>query len=121
MDASLGGAWKNGLTIKVIISINFLLLAVALMLDKAGGRSVDAALRASGMDNTVVWCVQVWMAGSTLLATGMFVWELVKKLREGDLPRRTGTALAVDGVFLLAWWLTLGVLCVYGFMLGMAA
>ncbi|MFB3922569.1 MAG: hypothetical protein ACE145_12660 [Terriglobia bacterium] len=100
--------------VRVIVLGNFLLLGLFLALDNVGGRQVDAALRRIGLDKAVAWCIQLWMAGSTVFATGLFAHQLRNK------DRRLPGSLAVDGTLLLAWCLVIVALFVYGFTLGMA-
>jgi len=105
--------------VRFIVLVNFLIIGLALLLSSIGGREVDSALREIGVDRVVASSLQMRLASSTLLATGFLVWAWHKNRRPGSLVG-TRRSLAIDATLLLAWWLTVLGLCMYGFMLGMA-
>jgi len=108
-------------TVKILITINVLILVFFLVCDMAGLKIVDSALKAFGLDKAVAWGVQFWIVCSTLVATAVFLWELVKNSDAEGRVHRTRGAVTLDGVMLLVWWIMLVALCVYAFALGMAA
>ena len=103
--------------IRMIVVANFSLVGLCLVLDRVGGTMVDSGLRNIGLDNAVAWSLELWILGSTLLATGLFARATLRKSSVTTLEagRKRGTS---DGKLLLSWWLTLLALCAYGFMLG---
>lgn len=105
---------------RVIVVANFLLVAMALLLDRVGGRELDSALRRGGLDKFVAVCLQMWLMASTVAATGFFAWSLRKGRRSERRSDRKSRSLAIDASLLLAWWLVAICACAYAFMLGMA-
>jgi hypothetical protein len=105
-------------TIRVIVLTNFLLLAAVIWpLNSRDEAKVLAALRATGIGDLIIGALQLWVAGSTLFATGLF---LRRTLRKSDSPTVEGTRKpwVSDGKLLLSWWMTLLAICFYAFMLG---
>ncbi|HET9180463.1 MAG TPA: hypothetical protein VFQ24_19090 [Terriglobia bacterium] len=105
---------------RVIVIVDFLLVTLALLLDRLGGREIDSALRRAGLDNFVAACLQMWFVASTVAATGFFAWAVHKGRRAGAVSDRISRSLVIDGALLLAWWLVALGACAYAFMLGMA-
>lgn len=105
---------------RVIVAVNFLLIATGLVLDRVGGTTADLALRRAGVDTVVALSLQLWLASSTLLATGFFVSSLFRRRQAGTDLARLRRKLMMDGALLLLWWLTVLGACAYAFMLGMA-
>ena len=50
----------------------------------------------------LAWLPTLWVVGSTLLATALFVHEVVKKLRAVPLSELEWKTITLDGVFLCA-------------------
>jgi hypothetical protein len=74
-----------------------------------------SALRSVNLEELVGRSMQVWIVGSTIIATflfGLVFW----KNRQKAQPIRS---LRFDGILLFTWWVALLAVCAYGFMLGM--
>src|SRR5580700_8241576 len=106
-------------SIRLILSINFLLFG--LLIVPPAHRWADRRLlplRAAGLEELVAWSVQLWLVGSTVLATALFgrmVWG-----KKGEASAGAGTLpLRVEGILLLTWWIVVICACAYGFALGM--
>ncbi len=76
------------------------------------------SLRAIHLEDAVGWSLQVWIFGSTALATVLFGRAVWKK-RRTVFVGAPSAPLKAEGMLLAAWWIALLGLCVYGFMLGM--
>ncbi len=79
-------------------------------------RSVDRglhALRGLGLEDLVGWAIPIWILGSTILATLLYVWILWRQ------PKVLSSArLSLEGKLIIAWWITLSTLVIYGYSLG---
>jgi hypothetical protein len=104
--------------LRLILLINFLL--VAAWLGPLGSERLYRALRSAGLAGTEVLLEQIWIIASTLVATALFIRELIGRSRRRAGGERASRSLAIDGVLLFAWWATLIGICGYAFMLGMA-
>jgi hypothetical protein len=67
------------------------------------------------MEDSVGRSIQVWILGSTIIATGLFGLVLWKN-RRTELPIRS---IRSNAILLLTWWIALLGVCAYAFMLGM--
>jgi hypothetical protein len=76
------------------------------------------AARAIHLEELVGRSLQIWILGSTALATALFSWMVWQK-RKAMSARISSPELSFEGILLLAWWLALSGLCVYGYALGM--
>ncbi len=77
------------------------------------------ALRSAHLEEPVGLSLQVWLVGSTLLASGLLlrmVWHTRRKLSAG-IP---SVSLRLEATLVIAWWAIVIGTCAYGFMLGMA-
>jgi Ca2+/Na+ antiporter len=66
-------------------------------------------MKTSGLAGPITTAEQIWVVGTTLLATVLFFW---RKFKSDGVTR-------VDGFLLLAWWIVLTFACMYAFMMGM--
>jgi hypothetical protein len=67
------------------------------------------------MEDLVGRSLQVWLLGSTVMATALFAL-IAWKNRMATMPARS---VKVEGILLLSWWIIVVGACAYGFMLGM--
>src|SRR5882762_5957565 len=107
--------------IRMVVFVNFFI--ALLFVVPITHRWVDGAFRALkkvGLEDPVGYSLQLWIVGSTLFATTLFIWNMIKKHARGASPGGLPESLAPDGVLLLGWWLTLVAICAYAFTLGMA-
>jgi hypothetical protein len=112
-------AWsvrKGARLIRILIGVNFVLMLA--LIGPGRSHELDLVLRRIGLEDLIGRSLQVWIVGSTILTTALFAGIAWKKRRmkpsETPLPR-----IRVEGMLLLAWWVTLLGLLAYGFMLGM--
>ncbi len=105
---------KAARVITFLVLANFVLLL--LLLGPGRSHELDLTLRRAGVEELIGRAFQVWILSSTTLATALFAFIVWKKLRihEPALPR-----IRLEGVLLLAWWVTILGFLAYGFMLGM--
>jgi hypothetical protein len=105
---------RGATLLRVLVGVNFAIFLV--MISPIGtSRELYKSLKDSGLANAIFRSMQVWVVASTLIATvlfGLIIWNL----RRAGLPVRT---LRLEAILLVAWWLTLLLLCGYAFMLGM--
>jgi len=76
------------------------------------------ALKAINLEDPVGWSLQVWLVGSTLVATvllGTMFWRKQRAVAVG-LPSEP---LRLEGILVAAWWLIVIGASAYAFMLGM--
>jgi len=66
------------------------------------------------------WVPDIWAVASTLLASGLFAYELLRARTGTVRPHLTRARVALDGLFIGVWWLILAGICLYGFALGHA-
>jgi predicted DNA-binding ArsR family transcriptional regulator len=95
--------------------VNFLLFAAFFSLQNVAKE--NEALFRTMLTDTVVLSIQLWVVGSTLLATGLFVRGIFKKSTSTTVAG-TRKQLVSDGQLLFSWWMTLLAICFYAFMLG---
>ena len=119
MNSAIHAIPRSSKAIRTIAFINFLL--VGLFVVPITHRLVDRFLRALQrikLENLIGRSLQVWIVGSTFLATALFARNAIKSRWAAD---REGSSKSsrLDGVLLLAWWLTVMCFIAYGFMLGM--
>ena len=103
--------------VRAILCANFLLFALSVI--PVTDTWVDRqflALRSLGFEDVAGRFLQVWIVGSTILATALF-GLIVWKNRRGALAVRP---IRFEGILLLLWWLVVLGSCLYGFVLGMA-
>jgi hypothetical protein len=75
-------------------------------------------LRAIHLEEPVGWSLQVWLVGSTLVATvllGIMFWRKRRAVAAG-LPSEP---IRLEGMLVGGWWLIVIGVCAYAFMLGM--
>jgi len=118
MNSAIPSIPRSIKAIRAIIYFNFFL--VGLFVVPVTHRLVDRLLRALQpikLEDPIGWSLQVWIVGSTVLATSLYVREAFrgKKIANFKGPRKS---FNFDGVLLLAWWLTVLCFMVYGFVLG---
>jgi hypothetical protein len=112
---SRSSAQRETKLIRVPLIINFLLMLA--LIGPGSSHTLDLALRKAGIENAITLAVQGWMIGSTLFATGFFVWRLVRKSHAiVDQPTRP---TKLDWGLLLGWWFFLIVLGMFAFNMGM--
>jgi hypothetical protein len=94
--------------------VNFAVMAAIV----GPGRShhLYLALRKSGWDDFIIPSLQIWIVGSTLAATALFV-AVVRRRAKLD-PSYTCPRLNFEATLLAAWWCTLFGLMAYAFMQG---
>jgi hypothetical protein len=76
------------------------------------------ALRALHFEEALGLSLQIWLVGSTLLATALLarmLWQRRRAVSAGIPP----APLRLEGILVAAWWLVALGACAYGFMLGM--
>jgi hypothetical protein len=102
--------------IRAILYANFLLFALFVI--PLTHHWVDRgflALRSIDIEDFAGRVLQVWLVGSTIIASGLFgliVWQN----RRATLTARP---LKFEGILLLTWWIIVIGACVFGFVLGM--
>ncbi len=76
------------------------------------------SLRAVHLEEPAGRSLQVWLVGSTLLATALLGWMLWQKRRatSAGLP---SVSVGLEGVLVAVWWLVVLGASAYGFALGM--
>ena len=111
-EGSTLGSRARPTWVTAIVLINVALL-VALVLPWS--RNWYLALKREGLDESVILAFQLWVVGSTLLATVSFVWRRVKETK----LRYNANPMTFDGMFLAAWWTVLILMCLCA--LGMGA
>lgn len=105
--------------IRVMMLLNFVFFVLFVI--PVTHRLMDkgfVVLRAIHLEDPVGWSLQVWLIGSTVVATALFAWMLWKKRRAVSSGIST-SPIMFEGVLLLVWWVVLVGACGYGFMLGM--
>jgi hypothetical protein len=108
---STEGNRKRLTWVTAVVLLNFALLAALLL---PWSRNWDLALKREGLDATVALAFQLWLLGSTLIATVFFVWRRAKETRF----HYNGNPMTIDGVFLAVWWTVLVLGILYGLGLG---
>jgi hypothetical protein len=101
---------------RVLIIINYLLFF--LLISPVGrNREFYKGIRAAGLAPLVTTTLPLWVIGTTLFVTALFLWRMVKRSNAvaGRVPRNA----TLDGVLLLVWWIVLILACLYAFMMGM--
>jgi hypothetical protein len=102
---------------RIIVLVNFLTLGVCII--PVTRPIAESVFKALDPYPVLPWFLDVWIIGSTLFATGLFVRDLARNLK-GNLPlERTARDVTLDAVFLGVWWMTLLAICAYAFVLGM--
>ncbi len=119
MDSSPGpGFVGSRRAMRLILLLNFVLFGLFVI--PTAHRWIDRgflAARAIHLEELAGRSLQVWILGSTALATTLF-WRMVWKKRKAMSAGISSPELSLEGTLLLAWWLALLGACVYGFMLG---
>jgi hypothetical protein len=101
--------------IRIIVIANFVLMLI--LIGPGSSHRLDLTLRRLGVEDLLGRALQLWIIGSTLFVTALFVAMVWKNRRtETDIPKQR---LRLEGMLVIAWWLVLVVVCAYGFMLGM--
>jgi hypothetical protein len=104
---------------RIILLINFTLLGLFVI--PPAHRWVDRlflAMRAIHSEQLAGRSLQIWILGSTVLATALFGW-MVWKQRKAMFAGISSPQLSFEGILLLPWWVVLLGICAYGFALGM--
>lgn len=101
--------------IRIVLITNFFVLLA--LIGPGMSHELDLALRRAGVEDLIGRSLQVWIVGSTMFTTALFVSILWKK--KGTTPGALAPKLKFEGALLLAWWIALVGLLAYGFMLGM--
>ena len=116
MDNSNNTARRGVTLIRIIVIGNFVLMLI--LIGPGSGHRLDLTLRRLGVEDLLGRALQLWIIGSTLFVTALFVAMVWKNRRteETDIPRQR---LRLEGMLVIAWWLVLVVVCAYGFILGM--
>ena len=116
MASDLGqGIRTKARLVRILLLINFAVLLA--LLGPGRSHELDVALRRMELENLIGRFIQVWLVGSTLLASALFVvivWTRRKTEPAGTLPQ-----IKFEAVLLLAWSVILLGLMAYGFMFGM--
>jgi len=107
-------------SIRVIVIVNLLIVLEVMLEDRLTGGASYRALKRAGLADVVGLATQVWVVGSTLLASGLFISDLLRKPTATTEPHCRRRGLAVNGAFLAAWWVILAAICAYAFALGHA-
>jgi hypothetical protein len=113
MEKPLAGSRK---AIRIISAINFsfLVLVIIPFTNHWMNRGLRA-LRGYNLEKPVGRSLQVWLVGSTLLATcllGFTLWRSRKIAARG---------LGIEVIMVVSWWLIVLGACAYGYMLGMGS
>jgi hypothetical protein len=105
---------ESRIAIRVILGINFTLLVLFVIpLTHHWADRGLGALRSYNLEKPVGRSLQVWLPGSTLLATCLLGFTLWRKRK---VPV---SGLGIEVIMVVAWWLIVLGACVYAFMLGM--
>jgi hypothetical protein len=75
------------------------------------------ALRSSHLEEPVGYSLEIWLVGSTLVATALLarmIWQK-RKTTSAGLP---SVSLTPEKILVAGWWLAVLLACSYGFMLG---
>ena len=111
-------ATRGRSTVRIIVDGNFLLLISLIGLYGFVGDQISRPLRAAHLIGGVALAIQLWVILSTLVATTLFVRDLVR--RRAAVAKQPWKTVLLDGALLGAWWLALLVICIYAFALGHA-
>lgn len=122
MDTQVQRTFSGSRTaVRSITLLNF--VVYVLFVIPPAHRLVDRgflALRSVRLDEYVGDMLEIWLVGSTLAATaflGRMIWQRRKTISAGLPP----VSLTLEKSLVAAWWLALLSICMYGFMVGMAA
>jgi hypothetical protein len=101
--------------IRFPIIINFVLLVA--LIGPGSNRAFYFASKKAGVAASITLALQIWFVASSLFATTLFVWSL---LRKSDVTEaKTLRPKRLDWILVLTWWATVVILCLYAFMMGM--
>jgi hypothetical protein len=106
---------RNRRPVRTIVLINFSLIVIYFI--PGTHRAVDRMLTVIDSDDFVAWCLDLWVVGSTLIATGIFVRNSLKNSATAAVDSRR--PVIRDGMLLFSWWATLLAICLYAFTLGL--
>jgi hypothetical protein len=104
--------------IRLITLLNFLIFGLVVI--PPAHRWVDRgflALRAVHLEELVGRSLQIWLVGSTLLATALLGWIIWQKWRatRAGLP---SASVNLEGILVAVWWFVVLGACAYAFALG---
>jgi hypothetical protein len=108
--------WGSRKAIRVILGINFtfFVLLIIPFTNHSLSRGFRT-LRSYNLEQLVGRSLQVWLIGSTLLATCLLAFTLWRS-------RKVGVArLALEVIMVVAWWFIVIGVCIHAFMLGMGS
>jgi hypothetical protein len=112
---SLNGYDKVAKLIRIPLTINFVLLLA--LIGPGRSHALYIALKKAGVAAPITLALQVWVVGSTVVVTGIFLWRL---LRRSDIPvQKPVIPTMLDWTLFLAWWIVLIAVCLFAFMMGM--
>ena len=100
--------------------VNFVI--TALLLVPPFHRWVDRgfqALRAINLEEQVGRGLQLWLIGSTIVATGLLGWLLWQK-RRAQSAGKAPLSIRIEGIMVAVWWVIVLVASAYAYMLGLA-
>jgi hypothetical protein len=109
-----GAPWT--LLVRVPLLINFMLL-FSLLSPLGTSRKLYKAERAAGIAASITLTLQVWVIGTTLFATAVFVWARIK--RSDPVTGKRWKPAKFDWGLLVFWWILIVLLCLFAFMMGM--
>lgn len=101
---------KTAILVRVLLIANFAVMLV--LIGPGRSHELDLALRRAGLEGLIGRSIQVWIVGSTVIATTLFL--ILAWKRKKILPR-----IRFEGMLLIAWWVALLGVLAYGFMLGL--
>jgi hypothetical protein len=105
--------------IRSITAFNFLVFALFVI--PAAHRWVDRgflALRSIHFEEPVGYSLEIWLVGSTLVATALLARMIWQKRRSTSLGLPS-LSLRLETTLVAAWWLAVLGACAYGFVLGL--
>jgi hypothetical protein len=76
------------------------------------------ALRSIHLEEPVGLSLQIWLAMSTLVVTGLLA-RMIWQRRRSNVPSLLERSLKLETALVVAWWLAVIGACACGFMIGM--
>jgi hypothetical protein len=102
--------------IRFLLIMNFVLFLI--LLGPGRSHDIDLALRRAGVEDLIVRLLQIWIIGSTAVASVLFTIVAWRRRKTPEL-KAASPRITPEGVLLLAWWMTVFGSLAYGFMLGL--
>jgi hypothetical protein len=99
---------------RALLIANFVLLI--LVFGPGSSRKLYLAGERFGVNHIIAHSLQFWFIGSTILSLVLFVWILVSKSERCRAQRPTG----LDWTLFLGWFFAVAIVCLFGFITGMA-